>query len=127
MHAETKLVLYLLASFGFAAILGHSAITLRFRRWLGGTPGGLYQTGLNADGTPKYEPRPKVPGALGSFGDFLCELIECPMCLGWWTGVVSGFTVLSDGRIDSMLWLWAFVVGLFTSASNFILARLTHL
>ncbi len=119
----TKLFIYLLASFGFAAVLGHSAITVRFRRWLGGVP---EQTLTDEKGN-HLRVLPRIPGALGPFGDFLCELIECPMCLGWWTGVLSAHVVLVvDGPFVVQLWWWL-VVGFFTSASNFILARLTNL
>ena len=123
----TKLFIYLLASFGFAAILGHSAITVRFRRWLGGVPESMHEVGKNADGSSRMGVRPRVPGALGPVGDFLCELIECPMCLVWWTGVAAGVTVFAVDGPFVVAFGWCLVVGFFTSASNFILARVTNL
>ncbi len=118
-----KLFIYLLASFGFAAIAGHSAITVRFRRWLGGVP---EQTLTDEKGN-MLRVLPRIPGALGPLGDFLCELIECPMCLGWWTGITAGVTVFAVDGPFVIAFGWCLVVGFFTSASNFILARVTNL
>lgn len=110
----------LLGAFGFAYIAGHATISLPLRTWLGGIPG---EPG--ADGTPGRLP---IPGALGRFGEFLCALLECPACLGFWLGCSLGITILKSA---SGMWphpiLWSIWMGCITSGFNFLLGRATRL
>lgn len=113
-HPIVTMIGYLLGAFGLAYIVGFSVISYPVRFWLGGAPAPVV---LDAAGPP-----PKaIPGALGPFGDFLCKLLECPACFGFWTGLVTGLTVRSDSILVAV-WL-----GCATSGSNFILARVTRL
>lgn len=106
---------FLLGSFGLAYIVGHSTISLPLRILLGGTKGSA-----EVDGGMGYVTPPK-PGAFGPAGEFLCELLECPACLGFWTGLVGGLTVFTLPLVAS------FGLGLVVSGSNFILGRFTRL
>lgn len=96
-HFSTLQVLvYVFAAFGFAAIAGHSKITLPFRE-------GMERLGR------RFAP-----------ARWALDLIECPMCLGFWEGLFVG----------SALFGWtsrAVVMALATSASNLLLARLAGL
>jgi hypothetical protein len=109
---------YFAAAFGLAYIVGHSAISVGFRRWLGGTP--LRMVGSGADA--KWEPA--KPGALGPFGDFICSLVECPACFGFWIGLAGSFIL--EPLLTPFL-LWCFITACATSGVNFILARATRL
>jgi hypothetical protein len=106
---------YFAAAFGLAYIVGHSAISVGFRRWLGGTPA---KFGVDQS----YEPA--KPGAFGPFGDFICSLIECPACFGFWTGLAGSFIL--EPLLTPFL-LWCFINACATSGVNFILARATRL
>lgn len=121
------MIVYVLAAFGLAYIVGHATISLPFRVWIGGTPS---KESLNVSAgmaTPVIVPG--KPGALGPFGDFLCALIECPACFGFWTGVVSGAFTLVNPPPDIFFswWSWPIVLGCFTAGSNFVVSRLTRL
>lgn len=83
------LLFYSIACFGLAYILGFSTITFQVRKWLAARRGA---------------PR------------LILALIECPACLGFWTGLFLGLH-----WHDPITW------ALFTCGSNFILARLTGL
>lgn len=108
-------LIYVCAAFGLAAILGHGAITAPARDALlaWGEPrtiAGLRVT-IEADWTAV--PRWTVK--------WMIKLIECPMCLGFWTGLFAGrfFFVLP--------WVEAFVLAFATSGSNTTLALVTGL
>lgn len=94
------LFVYVNAAFGFAYIAGHSKISLPFREWI--DPG----------------------GEINSYGKalraFLLALIECPPCLGFWTGVAAYFLV-PKGTIGVV------TLALFTASTNFIIGRATNL
>jgi len=96
------LVLWFLAAAGFALVLGHSRITVGFRRWLA-------------------PPDTATPGAL-SGSRVLCELIECPMCLGVWEGGIAAATGLV--HVPFGFWLSVAVLAFSTSIVNYVLARL---
>jgi hypothetical protein len=54
-------------------------------------------------------------------------LLECPACLGTWVGFAAGYWAWSRG-FSSLGWQMSVAVGgLYTCASNLILARLTGL
>jgi len=49
-------------------------------------------------------------------------LLECPACLGWWTGLVAYFA----GETPTSISQW-WTAGLFTMASNLLLAKFAGL
>jgi len=49
-------------------------------------------------------------------------LLECPACTGWWLGIFAYFA----GETPSSIGQW-WIAGLFTMASNLLLAKLTGL
>lgn len=112
------MIAYLLAAFGLAYIVGHSTISVGFRRFLGGSPG---QIGVPELNQPARLP---VPGSLGPAGEWLCELLECPACFGFWLGLVAG---LAGPDVPEFKSFNPVMVGCVTSGSNFLLGRLTRL
>ena len=118
-HPFIDAAIFLLGAFGLAYVVGFSAISFPLRMWLGGVPAPAV-VGF-VDGKPLPNQPAAVPGALGPFGDFLCKLLECPACFGFWTGAIFGLTVRGDS-FPTAFWL-----GLAVSGSNFILSRLTRL
>jgi len=114
------LLVVLLGAFGFAYIAGHSKITLPLRAVLGGVPGGTDESGAV---------RLPVPGMLGPAGEWLCALLECPACLGFWTGAaLAFFGVIPGGQSGFLSHLLACVgYGCVVAGSNFILGRATRL
>lgn len=62
MNELGPLIVYVVAAFGLAYIVGHSKISLPVREWIA---------------------RTKLAWFL--------ELIECPACLGFWIGLVASF------------------------------------
>lgn len=107
------LFFYSVAAFGLAYIVGHSGISLPFRMLL--DPGEELAT----------------PGQAAR--SFVLMLMECPACFGFWTGVFSGMLYLGmDGTHypkEGPLAKFLFAAGLalYTTGSNFILARFTKL
>lgn len=107
---------FLLGAFGLAYIVGHSSISRPVRVLLGGVPA-----------APELG-RAAVPGMFGPVGEWFCELLECPACFGFWTGLVGGFTVLrADDLSAPAQFGWCVWVGCVTTGFNFILGRLTRL
>lgn len=103
------LVQMLLAAFGFAYIMGHSVISLPVRVLLGG-----------ADHPKPFEP------LIPYVGPFLVALVECPACLGWWTGV--GIALVTSPAIGFWPTVFEAVrMGCMVSGSNFVLGRVTGL
>lgn len=88
------LAFYTVAAFGLAYIVGHSRVSTGIREWLVS----------------------RLPNVV--------ELLQCPMCFGFWTGVIVGcFLDLGfEQRLEFM-----FALGLYTSGSNFLISRLTDL
>ena len=116
---------FLLAAFGLAYVVGHSTISLPFRTWLGGTPEKV--EGVDVD-TKGLKITPAKPGAMGPLGDFLCSLIECPACFGWWTGLIAGCCgFVSTAGLDISTFGWPLTLACVTSGSNYALGRLTRL
>jgi hypothetical protein len=107
----TPLVAYLLAAFGLAFIVGHSEISVGFRRFIGGRPARVTDDGGFVPGEP---------GRIGRPGEFLCALVECPACFGFWTGLLASLALGYSAVL-------AVAAGCMTSGSNFVLARLTKL
>lgn len=116
----TDLLVILLGAFGFAYIAGHSKITLGLRTWLGGIPGETAEGGTV---------RLPTPGALGPAGEWLCALLECPACLGFWTGAaLSLANAIRAGQSLTLSHLLACVgYGCVVAGFNFIVGRATRL
>lgn len=107
------LFFYTVAAFGLAYIVGHSAISLPFRM--------------------AVDPGPDVDSPAKVFWAWFLMLIECPACFGFWTGLFAGMLYAAmDGEQyprEGALARILFAVGLalYTTGSNFVLARLTSL
>ncbi len=102
MTAALWLLVYALASFGFAFIVGWSKISLPFRMWLGA--------------------RNQLAVV------WLLALVECPACLSTWTGFAAGAWAWKHGLTAPLGWFTSmWVAGLFTCASSLILARVVGL
>lgn len=92
------LVLYTLSAFGFWYIVGASVISYPARA-------ALRRLARSTD-----------------LLTTLLELLQCPACLGFWIGFVAAFTRYSPAPgVD------CFMLGLYTSATNLVIAHLTDL
>ena len=105
---------YSLAAFGLAYIVGHSSISLPFRM--------LMDPGENITTPPQ------------AFRAFLLMLLECPACFGFWTGACAGLLhayAVGSWMPESLVVLpkplFILGLGLYTTGSNYLLARLTKL
>jgi hypothetical protein len=95
-----SLVLYSITAFGFAYVVGHSVISRPARE------------------------------IIAVWSETLITLIECPACLGFWTGLVFGLGLAfgpSAAIFPGPAWLIPSVLAFYTAGSNFILGRLTGL
>lgn len=107
------LLFYTVAAFGLAYVMGHSAISLPFRMAL--------------------DPGPELKTPAHAARAFLLTLIECPACFGFWTGLFAGMLYAAmdgaqyprEGALARLL--FAVGLALYTTGSNFILARFTNL
>lgn len=107
------LFFYAIAAFGLAYIVGHSAISLPFRM--------------------AVDPGEQLRGPSDALRAYFLVLVECPACFGFWTGLFGGMLYAAadgpqyprEGVLAKVL--WAVGLALFTTGSNFILARLTNL
>lgn len=117
-------IVYTLAAFGLAFIISFSKISLPIREWIA----------------------PQIPERRGTFGDYsaspapfaaartwLLALLECPACLGFWTGVAAVLLDRYTGILAAFTmtsWpvpLAAIFLALYTCATNFILGSITKL
>lgn len=99
----THLIAYLLAAFGLAYIVGHSAISLPIRNWIA----------------------PYGAKMISPLRTFVVALAECPACIGFWIG---GFVWTFDlAALSNVVTFSALEFALMTSGSNFVLGRLTGL
>lgn len=92
------LIVYTVAAFGLAYVLGHAVITQRLREEL-----------FNRS----------------SLGMWLVLLLECPACCGFWIGFGAGAYGLVLGELSP--WLRTFLVAFYTAGANFLLGRATKL
>jgi len=92
------LLFHAFAAFGLALIAGFARISLPIRIWL------FHHWGI--------------------FGKYLVELMECPICFGFWEGFFVGALAYPD---VIRRWLFMVLLGCFTAATNFTLARLGRL
>jgi hypothetical protein len=99
MITAVDLVIYVFVMFGLAYIVGHSVISRPLREWL----------------------------AKWHTAGWLLTLIECPACFGFWEGVVAALLILTPGLIGDVFFMNVIAWALFTSGSNFLLAKLTGL
>lgn len=97
------LVIYFLAAFGLAYIVGHSVISQPVRTFIGG---------------PVDKPR----AYLGLF----IALIECPACFGTWIGLVAG-AIYPILFWSASWWVGAIVGACATAGVNFMLGTWTGL
>lgn len=115
----TTLLLFWLAAFGFAFVVGHSKISLPFRQWLGGwvdtqvTPN--VQTGEVHGSITTHKP------AVPVLGPFVVALAECPGCLGVWIGAAAVLAGLVS--LPFSFWVSVAVCAFATSAVNLLLAK----
>lgn len=100
-----SLIVYMLASLGLAYIVGHSKVTFRFRSWWSRWYHDWYPM-APADGDP-----------------WLLQMLECPACFGFWTGLAASVIGLVPFETRWSALAWA----LFTAGSNFLLGRITGL
>ncbi len=100
MIAAVAFYAYTIAAFGLAYVVGQAAISKRPRDWLAG---------------------------LNRVGQFIVELLECPACFGFWTGALVESVGLWPQSIPGHApWVARILyAGLYTSASNLILAIAT--
>ena len=98
-----ELLLYTVASFGLAFVIGHSKISRPFRLLLGPT-----------------SDRQVVR-------HWLIMLLECPACLGFWFGLA--YALATDFMFGFPLRGWGAILGLalYTCGANFLLAALSGL
>jgi hypothetical protein len=106
------------ACFGLAYIVGFSVISLPVRNLLGGIP------------ELRDEDRVVVPaqrGLLGTPGEWLCKLLECPACFGFWTGALWGPYLVGLDAATPGLFNKVLLLGCMVAGSNFTVAKLTRL
>lgn len=97
-------VMYFLAAFGFAYVIGHSKISLPFREVLA-PPVDVTSPSVWARHT-------------------LLSLMECAPCCGFWTGIVTAKLGLMGFTND---WPTAIILGFITVATNLLAATITKL
>jgi hypothetical protein len=109
-HTPSAAIAYVLAAFGFAYVVGMSAITadvrVRLMEWA------WEETGL--DGQHGFRTRPR------RLVEFLLDLMQCPACFGTWTGFVVGLYVFEDLSTAATL-------ALITCTTNGLLANFSGL
>lgn len=119
------LIIYFLAAFGFAFIVGFAKISVPFRQWL--------HDAVRFEKEPGFLNSTEVRRPLWGLQIWLLALLECPACLGFWIGVAVGCAERSLGVIAAFglsswpVWLAVLFLALATSASNFIIGALTRL
>lgn len=119
------MLVYALAAFGFAYIVGHAKISLPIRLAIEPDPPKRV-----SDDEGSSIRRVKTRETFSdSLRWWLLMLIECPACVGFWVGLLSFgrlFTPAIEGGVSGR-WAGAFQLALFTCASNLLLAKLAGL
>lgn len=105
-----SLVIYTVAAFGLAYIVGFSKISLPVRNWI--DPG-----------------VPKIVSFAELFRRFVLSLIECPACFGFWIGFWFAAYVPTPSLFPELKikFFWMLMLACYTSGSNFILGNATRL
>ena len=91
-----SILIYITAAFGVAYVFGFSAVSLPVRRVL----------------------------AEFKWTKWLALMVECPACLGWWTGFLIGLCPRLTWLFElgaSSRWERALILAFFTAGSNFVL------
>lgn len=86
------LLLYVLASFGLAFVIGYSKISFPLRAWLGRITS-LY---LADDDKIEAGASTGYSRSVRFLARWLLSLLECPACLAFWFGVAATFTPIAD-------------------------------
>lgn len=94
---DLAVVVYAIAAFGLAYIVGHAQISRRPREFAA-----------------------RVVFGRAAVGEFFVDLLECPACFGFWTGLVAGALGVTPNAPTGVA--GALLFGLFTSGSNLLLA-----
>lgn len=128
-----NILFYAVTAFGLAYIVGHSVITRWIREWLAG----LDFVKCDACDRIVVDDHTEVTSgwkcdACGSGiyyevispRRWIVMLLECPACFGFWIGVTTVVLGLTDSAPTLRN---AVALGLFTSGSNYILAKITRL
>ena len=110
------ILLYLVGAFGFFLLLVQSTITLPLRVWAVSWRAIHKAWFLNTDTLSRVETK-YTPLAK------LVQLVECPLCLGFWTGVFTTFYWFGLARCTSFP-LLPIIIGCVTSATNTVLFHL---
>jgi len=105
-------IIWTVAAFGAAYVLGHSIATQRLREILYG-PVDRDGDGEVSEPIPPRSTLRRIP----------VMLLECPACLGFWLGLGAGFFICGSNPDAVIILISAF----YTAGSNFILAKLTKL
>lgn len=99
----SDIFIYCMIVFGLTYIVGHSVITQAIREWAFGPVSASEAT----------------PPPIDSTRRFIVTMIECPACLGFHVGWILGL-------VFGLGW-YSIALGLFTTGTNLILAKLTRL
>lgn len=123
------LIIYTVAVFGFAYLIGHSVISKPWRELIAWWAYDPMQQARSGDGQIDHDVPLRVTSRPWAY--FL-DLIECPACLGFWVGLIFGtclgLTIGPSAVIfPGPAWMLPPVAACFTTGSNFILGRLTGL
>lgn len=152
------LLAFTVAAFGFAYVAGHSVITRPLRTWIAGEPRarcpicGVTRPASWAietedqgiavcSGTDEDDAHERAQFQLGYNSPVrgaIVTLLECPACLGWWTGLIAGVIALVIVSLAFNVWpaaasarvVWALgplALAFYTAGSNYLLGRATGL
>lgn len=112
-----QLLVYSLAAFAVAYVIGHSKISLPLRLAIEPEPPKKVD---DDEGSSIRQVRTRE-----SFSDSLrwwvLLLMECPACLGFWIGLLYGFSSRNEFGANPL------ELGFFTCGSNLLLARMAGL
>jgi hypothetical protein len=112
------LIFYVFAAFGLAYIVGHSVISRPIRNIIAG---GFI------DGSGSYYPNSDPPQPTHPWRSALVDILECPACFGFWTGLFAGCARFTPFDVPDYYIVNAIVWGVFTSGTNYTLAKFTRL
>lgn len=99
MSALTLLVFWTIFAFGLAYAAGNAKISLRPRTWMATRHSRVFL--------------------------FLVELVECPACFGFWTGMAGGLVFPQIVPIAIPWWAAPPALGFFTCGTGYLLGRAT--
>lgn len=117
MNAALVLFIYSIISIGFAYIIGHSVATQKLREIAFGP--------LMEDESARLEIDPASFIPRTTLRRLPVRLVECPACLGFWTGAMVGWWISDYLPIQN--WIVILSLALYTTGSNLVLGKLTRL